>query len=202
MSIFFSVRYCLLKAFFSSPQFLFQFEIFLITVPIYGHYKFLPSFSCPKDDKKKLHHRHPTRSISSTSSSYNSSFNPYEPKTERLKEAKTFNEALMVIVLFVAVSFATAVVLWHLEQKDFLDSLFESVSAVTTTGITTGITSMDMNVVSKVFLIVNMILGRFEIIAVIYLFMENKIIKTRGSEYLKHLHIPIKNTRMQRQNSN
>ena len=51
---------------------------------------------------------------------------------------------------------------------------------------------MDMNFVSKIFLIVNMILGRFEIIAVLYLFIENKKIKTRGSEYLKHLHIPNK----------
>ena len=73
-----------------------------------------------------------------------------------------------------------------------MDSFFESVSALTTTGITTGITSMDMNVVSKIFLIVNMIFGRFEIIAIVYLFIENKKIKTRGSEYLKHLHIPNK----------
>ena len=78
----------------------------------------------------------------------------------------------MVIVLFVAVSFVTAVVLWHMEQKDFLDSLFESVSALTTTGITAGITSMDMDIVSKAFLVVNMIAGRFEIIAIVYLFLE------------------------------
>jgi trk system potassium uptake protein TrkH len=73
-----------------------------------------------------------------------------------------------------------------------MDSLFESVSALTTTGITAGITTIDMDIVSKVFLIVNMILGRFEIIAVLYLFIENKKIKNRGSEYLKHLHIPNK----------
>jgi trk system potassium uptake protein TrkH len=112
-----------------------------------------------------------TRSISSASSRY-SSFNMYEPKTEKIKEEKTFNEAVMVIVMFVAVSFVTAVVLWHIEQKDFLDSMFESVSALTTTGITAGITSMDMNLVSKAFLVVNMIAGRFEIIAIVYLFLE------------------------------
>ncbi len=78
----------------------------------------------------------------------------------------------MAIVLFVAVSFVPAVVLWHLEQKDFLDSLFESVSALTTTGITTGITSIDVDLVSKEFLVVNMIAGRFEIIAIVYLFLE------------------------------
>ena len=53
-------------------------------------------------------------------------------------------------------------------------------------------TSKDMGVVSKVFLIVNRFLGRFEIIAVTYLFMQNKVIKNRGSEYLKHLHMPNK----------
>ena len=113
-----------------------------------------------------------TRSISSASSRYNISFNTYEPKTEKLKEEKTFNEAVMVIALFVAVSFVTAVVLWHMEQKDFLDSLFESVSALTTTGITAGVTSIDMDIVSKAFLVVNMIAGRFEIIAIVYLFLE------------------------------
>jgi Trk-type K+ transport system membrane component len=70
-----------------------------------------------------------------------------------------------------------------------IDSLFESVSALTTTGITSGITSIDMHLISKVFLIINMILGRFEIIAVLYLLFENnKVkIKLRRSEYLKIL---------------
>ena len=98
----------------------------------------------------------------------------------------------MVVMLFLSLSFITALVLFYLEQKSFMDSLFESVSALTTTGLSSGVTSMDMNVVSKIFLIVNMILGRFEIIAVLYLFIENKKIKTRGTEYLKHLHMPNK----------
>ena len=52
-----------------------------------------------------------------------------------------------------------------------MDSLFDSVSALTTTGISTGVTSMDMNPVSKIVLIINMIVGRFEIITIIYLFL-------------------------------
>nr|MBA3286122.1 hypothetical protein [Nitrosopumilus sp.] len=126
------------------------------------------------------------------SSRYNESYVSYGNKTDELRAKKAYRESLLVVALFLLLSFITALVLFFLEQKSFLDSLFESVSAVTTTGITTGITTMDMNVVSKVFLIVNMILGRFEIIAVLYLFMENKKIKTRGSAYLKHLHIPNK----------
>ncbi len=96
----------------------------------------------------------------------------------------------MVVILFLSLSFITALVLLYLEQKSFMDSLFESVSALTTTGLSSGVTSMDMNVVSKIFLIVNMILGRFEIIAVIYIFIENRKIPVRGSEYIKHLHMP------------
>ena len=132
------------------------------------------------------------RSISSVSSRYNESYISYGKKTDELRAKKAYRESLMVVILFLSLSFITALVLYYLEQRNFMDSLFESVSALTTTGITTGITSMDMNVVSKIFLIVNMIFGRFEIIAIVYLFIENKKIKNRGSEYLKHLHIPNK----------
>ncbi len=130
------------------------------------------------------------RSISSVSSRYNESYISYGKKTDELRAKKAYRESLLVVALFLLLSFITALVLYYLEQKSFLDSLFESVSAVTTTGITAGITSMDMNVVSKIFLIVNMILGRFEIIAVVYLLIENRKMKTLKPEYLKHLHIP------------
>jgi trk system potassium uptake protein len=129
------------------------------------------------------------RSISSVSSRYNESYVSYGKKTEELRAKKAFRESLAVVTLFLLLSFITALVLFYLEQKSFMDSLFESVSALTTTGLSSGITSMDMDVVSKVFLIVNMILGRFEIIAVIYIFIENRKIPSRGSEYIRHLHI-------------
>jgi trk system potassium uptake protein TrkH len=132
------------------------------------------------------------RSISSVSSRYNESYISYGKKTDELRAKKAYRESLVVVALFLFLSFTTALVLFYLEQKSFMDSLFESVSALTTTGLTAGITTIEMDIVSKIFLIVNMILGRFEIIAVLYLFIENKKIKTRGSEYLKHLHIPNK----------
>jgi trk system potassium uptake protein TrkH len=130
------------------------------------------------------------RSISSVSSRYNESYVSYGKKTDELRAKKALRESIMVVILFLSLSFITALVLFYLEQKSFMDSLFESVSALTTTGLTSGVTYMDMNIVSKIFLIVNMILGRFEIIAVLYLFIENRKIKTRGSGYLKHMHIP------------
>jgi len=129
------------------------------------------------------------RSISSVSSRYNESYVSYGKKTEELRAKKAFRESLAVVILFLLLSFITATVLFYLEQRSFMDSLFESVSALTTTGLSSGVTSMDMDVVSKVFLIVNMILGRFEIIAVIYIFIENRKIPAWGSGYLKHLHI-------------
>jgi trk system potassium uptake protein TrkH len=114
-----------------------------------------------------------TRSISGVSSRYNNhEYHQHEPRSERLKEEKAFKETLSVIALFVVVSFVTAIVLWNVEQRSFIDSLFESVSALTTTGITIGITSPDMSNLSQIALIFNMIAGRFEIIAIVYFFIE------------------------------
>jgi trk system potassium uptake protein TrkH len=61
-------------------------------------------------------------------------------------------------------------VLSYFAERNFIDSLFESVSALTTTGLSTGITTLNLDLVSKAFLIINMIIGRFEIIAVLYVF--------------------------------
>jgi len=74
-------------------------------------------------------------------------------------------------------SFFTGALISILTEKNFLDSLFESVSALTTTGLTAGITNINADLLSKILLIVNMIIGRFEIIAVIYLFLEISKIK-------------------------
>jgi trk system potassium uptake protein TrkH len=126
-----------------------------------------------KITKKKFTADASTKSISGVSSRYdNQAYNKYEPKSEKIKEEKTFREALLIIALFIIVSFATAIVLWVVEQKGFLNSLFESVSALTTTGITTGITSPTMSNISQISLIFNMIAGRFEIIAIVYFFLE------------------------------
>ena len=126
-----------------------------------------------KITKKKFVADASTKSISGVSSRYNNqAHNRYEPKSEKIKEEKTFREALLIIVLFIVVSFATAIILWVVEQKGFLNSLFESVSALTTTGITTGITSPTMSNISQISLIFNMIAGRFEIIAIVYFFLE------------------------------
>jgi trk system potassium uptake protein TrkH len=110
------------------------------------------------------------RSISSVSSRYNKLYISYAERAEELRANKAFRESLLVISLFVLLSFITGVVLSYFAERNFIDSLFESVSALTTTGITTGITTLNLDLVSKTFLIINMIAGRFEIIAIFYIF--------------------------------
>ena len=110
------------------------------------------------------------RSISSVSSRYNKLYISYAERAEELRANKAFRESLLVISLFVLLSFITGAVLSYFAERNFIDSLFESVSALTTTGITTGITTLYLDLVSKTFLIINMIAGRFEIIAIFYIF--------------------------------
>jgi len=76
------------------------------------------------------------------------------------------------VILFIAVSLITGTIISYIDKQDFLDSLFDSVSALTTTGLSTGITSVEMDPISKIVLIINMIVGRFEIITIIYLFVK------------------------------
>ena len=113
-----------------------------------------------------------SRSISSVSSRYNKSYSNYEGKAVRFREDKTLRESLLVICLFILVSFISGIALSYFSEHNFIDSLFESVSALTTTGLSTGITTLDLDLVSKTFLITNMIVGRFEIIAILYIFFD------------------------------
>jgi len=84
---------------------------------------------------------------------------------------KTMRDTIFVIILFPVVSLGTAVAISYLDGTNFFDTFFESVSAVTNTGLTSGITSPDLGVSSKIILSVNMIIGRFEIIAILYIFL-------------------------------
>ena len=79
-------------------------------------------------------------------------------------------EILLVIGLYIFISLVTGAVLDYLTNSTYEDALFESVSALTTTGLTAGITSIDLDLFSKLMLTANMIVGRFEIITVLYIF--------------------------------
>ena len=112
-------------------------------------------------------------SISAVASPYNKRYLTIESKPTKIKEEeKIFNEAIYVVILFITVSLITGTIISYIDKQNFLDSLFDSVSALTTTGLSTGITSVEMDPISKIVLIINMIVGRFEIITIIYLFVK------------------------------
>lgn len=83
---------------------------------------------------------------------------------------KVVREILVIIALYIFVALVTASILESLTKSSYENALFESVSALTTTGLTSGVTSLNLDLVSKLVLTMNMIIGRFEIIAILYIF--------------------------------
>lgn len=83
---------------------------------------------------------------------------------------KVVREILLVIVLYVSIALISGSVLSSLTNSSFEDALFEAASAISTTGLTAGLTSANLDVFSKLMLITNMIVGRFEIITILYIF--------------------------------
>ena len=125
-----------------------------------------------KTTGKKFSTENSGGSISAVASPFNKKYMiTNESRPVKLKEEKIYNEAIYVVILFIGVSLITGIIISHMDKENFLDSLFDSVSALTTTGLSTGITSINMDPLSKIVLIINMIVGRFEIITIIYLFL-------------------------------
>ena len=84
-------------------------------------------------------------------------------------ESKAVQESIIVIGLFISVAVVTGYLLSYLNGLPFLETLFETTSALTTTGLSAGFVSLDLNLISKSVLIVNMIVGKFEIIILLYI---------------------------------
>jgi trk system potassium uptake protein TrkH len=83
---------------------------------------------------------------------------------------KVVREILLVIALYISIALITGSVLSSFTNSNFEDALFEAVSAISTTGLTAGVTSVNLDVFSKLMLTTNMIVGRFEIITILYIF--------------------------------
>jgi trk system potassium uptake protein len=83
---------------------------------------------------------------------------------------KVVREILLVIVLYVSIVLITGSALSSLTNSSFEDALFEATSAISTTGLTAGVTSVNLDIFSKLMLTTNMIVGRFEIITILYIF--------------------------------
>jgi trk system potassium uptake protein len=83
---------------------------------------------------------------------------------------KVVREILLVIVLYVSITLISGSALSSLTNSTFEDALFEAASAISTTGLTAGVTSVNLDIFSKLMLTTNMIVGRFEIITILYIF--------------------------------
>jgi trk system potassium uptake protein TrkH len=90
---------------------------------------------------------------------------------------KAFREVLFVVVLFIFFTMLTAICIYYLNtntiNNNFIDVIFETASTVSNTGLSAGITTMNLDAISKLILSFNMIMGRFEIIAILYIFISN-----------------------------
>jgi trk system potassium uptake protein TrkH len=87
---------------------------------------------------------------------------------------KAFREALFVIILYISFTIITALCIYLLEYPNnnkFIDVVFEATTTISNNGLSVGVISIDMNSISKLLLSFNMIMGRFEIIAILYIFI-------------------------------
>ena len=88
---------------------------------------------------------------------------------------KALREAIFVVVLFILFTMVTAICIYylniHTKNTNFINVIFESASTISNTGLSAGITTMHLDSFSKLILSFNMIMGRFEIIAILYIFI-------------------------------
>jgi trk system potassium uptake protein TrkH len=87
---------------------------------------------------------------------------------------KAFREALFVVILYISFTITTALCIYFLEYENnnkFIDVVFETTTTISNNGLSVGIISIDLNPISKMILSFNMIIGRFEIIAILYIFI-------------------------------
>jgi trk/ktr system potassium uptake protein len=98
---------------------------------------------------------------------------PIDKQKAYILSYKAFIEALSVIFLFILFTIITALCIYYLDKNNhsFIDAVFETASTISNSGLSIGITTMDLNSISKMILSFNMIMGRFEIIAILYIFI-------------------------------
>jgi len=85
---------------------------------------------------------------------------------------KLVREIILVMGLYISVSILAGLALSNATGIGLEDSMFESVSALTNTGLSVGVTSLGLDSFSKLMLAAVMIVGRFEIIVILYIFFK------------------------------
>ena len=78
---------------------------------------------------------------------------------------------LLIIALFPLIPAITGVYFTAVENISYQDAFFESVSIVTTGGLSVGVVNEHTNPITMIILGFLMIFGKFEIIVIIYIFM-------------------------------
>jgi trk system potassium uptake protein len=98
---------------------------------------------------------------------------PLDKQKANILSDKAFREASFVVLLFIVFTVITALCIYYLDRNNhsFIDTVFETASTISNTGLSIGITTMDLDSISKMILSFNMIMGRFEIIAILYIFI-------------------------------
>jgi trk system potassium uptake protein TrkH len=101
------------------------------------------------------------------------SFVPLDKYKYYILSDKAFKEALFVVVLYILFTIVTALCIYYLAENKiiFIDAVFEAATTISNNGLSVGITTIDMDSISKLILSFNMIIGRFEIIAILYIFI-------------------------------
>ncbi|MBM2820066.1 MAG: conserved rane protein of unknown function [Nitrosarchaeum sp.] len=84
---------------------------------------------------------------------------------------KEISSTVLIIMLFLGTISITAVYLTTIEKKSFEIAFFEAASIITTTGLTSDIVNLETDSTVKMVISLLMIVGRMEIIAVIYIFV-------------------------------
>lgn len=86
------------------------------------------------------------------------------------EDKKHVKTAIILLVLFPALPLISAIHLYS-QGHDFMQSYFESTAAITSGGLTVGVTSESLDDASKIILGVLMIVGRLEIIMLLAIFV-------------------------------
>lgn len=83
-------------------------------------------------------------------------------------EEKEMSTLYFFIILYILIAGIGTLVITQTEGASIGNAMFEVIGAQGNAGLTTGITAPGMNTVSKAMLIINMIVGRIEIIPILY----------------------------------
>jgi len=91
---------------------------------------------------------------------------------ENKKEIVT---TLIILFLFPTISIFTAFHLMNISDADFADAFLDASGAITTGGLSANVITVETDPATKVMLSFLMIIGRLEIIAIVYIFVPRLI---------------------------